>query len=280
MLTSLLETDWHVLATESLLSLLCTGSLCVWAYLLQRLRLGRPLLDWNSEPRADWKSAFSLVAVYIAISVISSSILTRFVAVETVERPVPEVRSVLNQTVFAVGLTLAMVLLSVRGAGSWSLVGITKHHLHEQFRVGGEGLLAAVIPTAAALLATAALRDAESQHSLLKLLMQSDDVLTLGTIVIAATVAAPLFEEMIYRVILQSWLSRLFSVSIAIPAVAVLFAFVHGWRDGLALLPLAMILGYVFHRTHSYVSVVVIHALFNATMLTLQLLSNRSQAGI
>jgi membrane protease YdiL (CAAX protease family) len=41
----------------------------------------------------------------------------------------------------------------------------------------------------------------------------------------------------------------------------------------LPLLPLALVLGYVYDRRHSYLAVVVLHALFNLTMLAAQLLT-------
>jgi hypothetical protein len=61
---------------------------------------------------------------------------------------------------------------------------------------------------------------------------------------------------------------------VAIPFVAIVFAAVHGPVDGIALLPLALILGYSFDRRQSYLTVVVIHGLFNATMLALAMLSH------
>jgi membrane protease YdiL (CAAX protease family) len=91
-------------------------------------------------------------------------------------------------------------------------------------------------------------------------------------VIFIAVVAAPLTEELMFRVILQGALSRLVPPRVAIPLVAWCFCSVHGLVDGLALIPLALILGIVFHRTHNYLTVVVIHALFNATMIALQLL--------
>jgi membrane protease YdiL (CAAX protease family) len=55
----------------------------------------------------------------------------------------------------------------------------------------------------------------------------------------------------------------------AIGIVTVLFAAVHGLPDALPIVPLALVLGYVFHRTRSYVAVVTLHALFNSYNLIL-----------
>ena len=59
--------------------------------------------------------------------------------------------------------------------------------------------------------------------------------------------------------------------SIAISSVA--FVMVHGFPDMLALLPLAVVFGYVYERTHSYLAVVAMHATFNGVNLGLALLS-------
>ena len=123
------------------------------------------------------------------------------------------------------------------------------------------------------ILVTLPVRMHEQQHSLLQLLGESNDVMTIVMIGVAAALSAPLAEEMLFRVVLQGWLTTVFPPRLAVAVVAVIFCLIHGWRDGLALLPLAVILGYVYHQRQSYLSVVVIHALFNATMLVLQLLN-------
>jgi membrane protease YdiL (CAAX protease family) len=52
-----------------------------------------------------------------------------------------------------------------------------------------------------------------------------------------------------------------------------IFSVVHGVPDCFPLFPLALILGFVYHRTRSFLAVVVLHALFNATNLTLSVLN-------
>lgn len=217
-----------------------------------------------------------LAVVYVALLLIVSSLLPRLYSTPLSEKPIPDLSSVAVQAAVSIGLSLILMLASAAASGSWSEIGITTVHSWNQIRVGIGGFLAAVLPMVISMIATLPFRGAENQHSLLKLLMESNDIGTIAVIAFTAVIAAPVFEEMLYRVILQGWMTTSLTSSIAIPLVAVLFAFVHGWRDGLALLPLAAILGYVFHRSHSYLSVVVIHATFNATMLALQLLNPRT----
>ena len=78
--------------------------------------------------------------------------------------------------------------------------------------------------------------------------------------------------------ILQGWLQSRIEPAWAIFAVAVLFAFVHGWPDSLPLIPLSLILGYVYYRRHSYLAVVMLHLLFNATNLALAVLTQQAES--
>jgi uncharacterized protein len=133
--------------------------------------------------------------------------------------------------------------------------------------------LAAIMPTFALLLALSPLRSRETQHHLLQLLGRSPDVLTLAGLAVTVVVLAPLAEELLFRVTLQGWLTEQIGSRWSVPAVAVGFAAVHGWRDGLALIPLAMLLGYVYDRRQDFFAVVIAHGLFNAANLLLALLS-------
>jgi membrane protease YdiL (CAAX protease family) len=85
-------------------------------------------------------------------------------------------------------------------------------------------------------------------------------------------VLAPLVEELIYRVVLQTWLQKIAPPREALIAVAIIFAAVHRLPDALPLLPLALILGYVYQQRRSFLTIVLIHMLFNAVNLILALL--------
>lgn len=276
MLNSIVETEPRVLATGYLLTLLLAGSAFVWGQLIKRQSVEKNFLTLNEEPRARWNSIPELLVVFLTVFMLSSSLVLRFLKRSAEEQtPVP-VNSLVQHILFNLILSLILAFALVSSERPWSGIGMRFDHLREQLRLGIYGFFAAVLPMTISMLATLPFRGAENQHSLLKQLMESPDVATVAIIAVTAVIAAPVFEELLYRVILQGWLSTILPTSVAIPLVAILFASVHGWRDGLALFPLALILGYVFHRQHSYLSVVVIHALFNATMLTLQLLSPTS----
>ena len=258
-------------ATSCLFSALIFASVFVWQTII-RMRFRRlPILERNLEPRTRWRTIPELIAVYLAF-LWPVSHLFKFTTTPTAT-PSISLSDVVNGAMVNLGLVAGLIGILALSRRPLAEFGLSVMSWKDQLRVAIGGFCAAVIPMAISMIATLPLRGRETQHSLLKLLMEQPDVATIGVIAISAAVAAPLWEELIFRVVLQGWLTSWLTPSVAIPIVAGLFAFVHGWQNGLALLPLALILGYVFDRRHSYLSVVMIHALFNATMLTAQLLN-------
>ncbi len=150
--------------------------------------------------------------------------------------------------------------------------GVSSHAINGQLKDGVWGFGASVAPVAIVLASTYWLRTDETQHTLLKLLAADSSVSTVLIVVLSAVVAAPLIEELIFRVVIQGWLQTKLHPVAAIGITSVLFAAVHGFPDSLALLPLAAILGVLYYRRFSYVAVVVAHMLFNATNVILALL--------
>ena len=142
-----------------------------------------------------------------------------------------------------------------------------------QLRDGAVGFLLLFWPVIALSKLTEDWRPAGTQHQLLRLLANDPSLETLAWITLTAAVVAPLTEELIYRVILQTSFESVFPRRASLVLTAILFAAVHRFPDGVALLPLALVLGYLFQRRRSYLSVVVAHALFNGTNLMLVWLS-------
>jgi membrane protease YdiL (CAAX protease family) len=133
------------------------------------------------------------------------------------------------------------------------------------------GFLASLAPVFLVILLTQALgwRGEKDQHALLKLLDENAGADVFGWVVLAAVFLAPLAEELLYRVLLQGWTQSQIGPAQAIAFSSTIFCLVHGSADRLPLVPLAVILGYVYYRRRSYLAVVVLHALFNGTMVTL-----------
>lgn len=166
--------------------------------------------------------------------------------------------------------------------GSGSLrperLGITAENWPEQILWGQQAFTAAILPTFLLLVATIWFRTKEAEHPFLRAIRDTPDQVPLLMMFFTAAVVAPLSEELVFRVTLQGWLTDLWHPRGALITTAVIFSFVHGWRDGMALLPLALILGYLYQVRRSYLAVVIAHGLFNATNMALAFLGALSSS--
>jgi len=107
------------------------------------------------------------------------------------------------------------------------------------------------------------------QHEELELVTQYAQLPVRVLIVITAVIVVPVFEEMLFRGLFQSWLRSL----VAGPWLAILicsgmFAVIHAdaghWP---ALLVLSMSMGYAYEKSGSLFRPIFIHSLFNATSI-------------
>ncbi|HEY3964048.1 MAG TPA: CPBP family intramembrane glutamic endopeptidase, partial [Planctomycetaceae bacterium] len=94
-------------------------------------------------------------------------------------------------------------------------------------------------------------------------------------IIVSAVILAPVAEELLYRVLLQGWAQGQMASWKAIVFSSFVFVVQHDPFDWLPLIPLALILSYVYNRRRSYLAVVVLHALFNGVMLALAALTKK-----
>jgi len=140
-------------------------------------------------------------------------------------------------------------------------------------KTGIWGLCFSLLPVWAVGLLIQPLRNQDNGHTLIRALRENAETSTVLWIALAVLVVAPLFEEMLFRVILQGWLQDKLPPVTAIVVVAVAFVAVHGqaWPDPLPLIPLALMLGYIYYCRGSYLANVVAHALFNAVNLLMAL---------
>ncbi len=136
-------------------------------------------------------------------------------------------------------------------------------------KVGVWGLLASLIPVWGVSWAILPFREPDDGHPYLQAIQDGAGPQTLAWIALAVVVVAPLFEELIFRVILQGWLHKHVSPVVAVVGVAFSFAAVHftAWPDPLPLIPLSLVFGYIYYRRRSYLANVVMHALFNGLNL-------------
>jgi membrane protease YdiL (CAAX protease family) len=168
--------------------------------------------------------------------------------------------------------------------------------------IGFLTFLAVIVPVYAMQVVLSNLFSPETQHPLIEELRARQSSPMLFAAFAAAVVGAPLFEETAFRLILQGWLERITGpwspdpvgvasledasnvddvasaseVTSEMPTVwspivisGILFAGAHLGQGvaPISLLPLGMVLGYVYQRTHRLLPSIVCHALFNAFSL-------------
>jgi uncharacterized protein len=255
-----------------LIAVLAALSLRVWGTIVRRWRRGLPALQPLPRSPSPWLPiAFGAAAVLVVLMVSVS--LTSSLSSEPAT---PEVSlDDIQWSVFdgLLHIVVALALLTGGGRVPPPECGLDTRHLDRQVRDGVLGFLASVLPVILMLLLTAALRTPENQHPFLKLLhREGGGAEAAAWLLISAVIVAPIKEELIFRVMLQEGLARKLGATPAIGITAVLFCLVHGFPDALALLPLAVILGYVYDRRQSVLSVVLIHALFNLTNILILLM--------
>lgn len=205
------------------------------------------------------------------------------VVTPTLDKPVPPPTTNPPTSIDTSGIVGSMIMGSAVFVGLGLLlfasgrlrpeeVGIDAIDWPSQIAWGQQAFIASVVPTFVLLLCTVWFRQRETQHPFLQMLATAPDQVPLLMMFFIAAVVAPLSEELVFRVTLQGWLTERWHARGAIITTALIFAFVHGWRDGIALIPLALILGYLYHQRRSYLAVVTTHSLFNAANMAMALL--------
>ncbi len=113
-------------------------------------------------------------------------------------------------------------------------------------------------------------------NPLLQLVLEGKDTLALSLFFSTAAIAAPLFEELLFRGFLLPSLTRYMSVWGAIGLSSLIFAAAHlSISELLPLFSLGMILGIVYTRSRNLLAPMLVHALWNTgTMLTLLVLGS------
>ena len=147
-----------------------------------------------------------------------------------------------------------------------------------ELRYAAEVFLAAYVPTAMLRVLVVALTagltgEVPDQHPFLEMMESDVGTAVLGLIALTAVVLAPIVEELQFRVVILGGIAQLGRPWLALVVSSVLFAFAHGFPDSLALLPLAFALGYAYLRRRSYITVMLVHFLFNAFNMVLAFLS-------
>ena len=257
------------LSAVCLLSVLGVASFLVLLLAAVRLWHRLPILPAveKPQPRVQWISLL-LVLAWVGMQLLALTAelpdTGRKATIESVQAT-----CLLNSLMFLA----VFIPMTYPGGSHVEEFGFHLDNWRRQIAEGFLGFAASIIPVIAAWTLTLPWRSSENQHGLLQLLEQDQSATTLLWIVLAAVVLAPIVEELIYRVILQTWLQQKAPPREALVAVAVVFAAVHRLPDAIPLLPLALVLGYVYQQRRCFLTVVLIHMLFNAANLALALLT-------
>ncbi|MBW4665842.1 MAG: CPBP family intramembrane metalloprotease [Chroococcus sp. CMT-3BRIN-NPC107] len=115
-------------------------------------------------------------------------------------------------------------------------------------------------------------------NPLLSLVLEGQDKIALAIFFFTAAVAAPLFEEFLFRGFLLPSLTRYFSVWQAILLSAFLFAIAHlSLSEVLPLMVLGIVLGVVYTRSRNLLAPILLHSLWNSgTLVSLFILGSGS----
>ncbi|WP_137669269.1 CPBP family intramembrane glutamic endopeptidase, partial [Sphaerospermopsis reniformis] len=115
-------------------------------------------------------------------------------------------------------------------------------------------------------------------NPLLQLALESRDDVALGIFFFTAAIAAPFFEEFLFRGFLLPSLTRYLPVWSAIFLSSLLFAAAHlSLSEILPLTALGMVLGIVYTRSRNLLAPMLLHGLWNSgTLLSLFLLGSNN----
>jgi len=253
------------------------ASLAVWLKLLIKGITGRPPLASVERPPISWAippvCATFLVAYFLPAFVIERASPADLRSPEGVLWLQSSEAVPWHVACSLIQIVTVVALLRVAGPLRKEDFGCDLTDWRNDVLVGAGGFLASLAPVFLITMLQHALgwRHLEDKHDFFKILDNDNGSGVVNWVVAAVVVVGPLAEELLYRVLLQgSVQSQLGGWSILFSTV--IFCLRHNPADMLPLVPLALILGYIYYRRRSYVALVVAHGLFNAFFITLALM--------
>jgi membrane protease YdiL (CAAX protease family) len=273
---------------------LLIGSVLVWAAIVRRLAARRPPLEFDGRYGMPWSG---LDVVVLALAVLffemAAAALVRAAAGGSFAGP-----SSFGLAIQSLGrvawLAFALAYLLGKCGAYLDDLGWDAGRLAGDARLGGLTFLAALVPVFGVQWFFVFVLDMPSEHPLLKLMLERSSVPVMALATVLAVVVAPVFEEFLFRVLLQGWLEsqqvrwreRRGDIDARpgfapIVVTSLVFATLHAGHgpDPFALFVFSLFLGYVYRQTHRIAPSVVVHACLNGwTMLNLWLLLYAGQA--
>lgn len=281
-------------------------------FLFARAATGRSLLAYEPRRRTPWGA----LVLAVPLGMVSMAFLQLLLPSSTIEQSTSSV--FVSSTLSFSMIQLSFVALAIlwlefaRDADEHDLgLPTSGGQLALDVAIGAVACAAALLPVFAVNLSLVKLFNVQETHPMVERLMKSSSSEMLSAAFVAAVISAPIFEEFVFRVLLQGWLERVEDeeldfqaterdvapdiappgTEIQRPANGWLGYLPHGWLPimissvlfglahmghGIAPIPLVLlgvVLGYVYQRTHRIVPCIVIHMLFNAFSMLLLWLS-------
>ncbi len=247
---------------QRLVVMILTGSLAI--ALWQKARDELPyLLDPSASPPARVSLADGLIATllfFVLQSVIALIIIGAVGAA-------PTGRAVVIGFVIAGAITYGLMRLSYWRAHTTGVPAVFGPGIVRSIGLGlGAGLIAATLAVAyVKVIARLDLLPTQAAPGL-----PASDPSVRGWLVVLAVVAAPLFEEFIFRGLVFGGLRRITTAFTAAAASAAIFAIVHPPLSALPVFVLGLLAALVYERTKMLLAPMLAHALYNAIVVGFQ----------
>jgi membrane protease YdiL (CAAX protease family) len=264
------------------LAFMTVASVGIGAGLVRRAFAGRPLVPPLPGPAAAWDGmTVTLVAAtwigcqYLAM--VAASAIGR-TPIGAGEEPGVTAERLLSLAAATILAAIVSVVIVLRSGGTTRALGLYSDHPAEDLRLAVGTVLLVTPP----LLVVSAVLNwlVPYEHPILDLLAASRDPAALAAVWLSAVVAAPIFEEIFFRGVLQGWFAAVEKRSdptgtsrLAVVASAACFAAAH-YGHGLGWIPLVgfgLAVGTLRAARGSLLPCVLVHAMFNAVSLAIAL---------
>ena len=251
------------------------ASLAVAWLIARRARRGLPAVDPRPHAPVSWKGSDVVAATlsFLGFQMLAAGSMPADASLQ--------MRLATGSIAMLSATAVSAAHLLLQGAG-WPALGLGLGRLHDDMRLAVAGLVLLLAP----LLGLAALLDrfVPYHHAIVDFLNTHRDPLSIGLVIFAAVVAAPVAEEFLFRRVLQGWLEGWLDRSYerdeprwggvtAIVLSSLAFAAAHVGQ-GMAWVPLfffGLVVGYLARQTGSIVPGIILHGLFNAVSVALVL---------
>lgn len=208
----------YVLLAASVAIPIMAALIGTWVVVIRRWSQGLPILAGERDPAAPLGLFDVVLAIMLLIGFSTAAtqwVNNRFHVAETPAEALAVSYHVWNLS----GLSLASIttllvsgaLIMMRYRVSVAGLGFGLHWLWRDLRLGAAAFLVLAPPIYALQFALVQWR--ESHHPVVELLKEHPDPTLIAASVVSAVIVAPVFEEYLFRGLLQGWLERLVSYS-------------------------------------------------------------------